>query len=226
MLAGLNTRVHSCGYNCAAVEFEPLIRGMGQTVANALRRALLTCVCGWALIGVCVDGANHELDKLDGVKEDLIDIILNLKQLVFGGIANTGIIKGVLSANVKGEVLAHSVNFPNGIRVFNPNQRICYLNSESKLRAELIIAYNAGYLRSEDIRASFGLYLNGYIALDANFSPIKRVSYNITEPEYNATSGDKINMLIESNGAVNLCTVTKNACKLLRNQFASLADSF
>ncbi len=225
MLSGLSVSVYSCGHNIVAAELEPFASGMGQTVANALRRVLLTRISGWALVGVNIDGASHELDKLDGVKEDTLDVILNLKQLAFGGELNAVVIKGVLSASVQGDVLAHNVCLPNGIRLFNPNQRICYLNPKSKLRAELVLAHSAGYLRAEALRSSLGSCLKGCIALDANFSPIKRVSYSITEPEYNLACYDRIRMLVESNGAVDLRDTIRSACALLCNQFFDLADA-
>ncbi|AUG33874.1 DNA-directed RNA polymerase subunit alpha [Candidatus Hodgkinia cicadicola] len=225
MPSGLSVSAHSCGLNTMALEFEPLVKGMGQTIANALRRALLTCVGGWALIGVCIDGADHELDKLDGVKEDTMDLVLNLKRLVFGSEVRAAVFKGIISARAQGEVLAYNVCLPNGIRLFNPNQRICYLSPESRLRVELIIARGAGYLCAEAVRSNWGASLKGYIALDANFSPIKRVSYNIVESEYNFASYDKISMLIESNGTINLCDTIRNVCMLLSNQFFGLADA-
>ncbi|XXN13753.1 MAG: hypothetical protein AAI978_00740 [Candidatus Hodgkinia cicadicola] len=217
--------MHSCGYNTAAVEFEPLAKGMGQTVANALRRTLLTEISGWALVGVYIDGANHELDKLVGVKEDALDVVLNLKQLVFGGDRDDYVIKGVLSANASGDVLAYGVCLPEGMRLFNPNQRICYLNSGFKFRAELVIAHGVGYVKAETARAGLGSILNGYIALDANFSPIKRVSYKVIESEYNPANYDKVSMLIESNGAVDLRVTIISACELLYNQFVNLAEA-
>ncbi|XXN13595.1 MAG: hypothetical protein AAI902_00705 [Candidatus Hodgkinia cicadicola] len=225
MPSRLSVSVHSCGYNTAAIEFEPLVRGMGQTVANALRRVLLTRIGGWALIGVCIDGAEHELDKLDGVKEDTIDLVLNLKRLVFGSEANAALFKGILSANVQGEVLAYSVGLPNGIRLFNPSQRICYLSPKSKLRVELVIARGAGYLCAEAVSSNWRACLKGFIALDANFSPIKRVSYSIVESEYNFANYDKVSMLVESNGTVNLCATIRRACMILCNQFFDLADA-
>ncbi|XXM90218.1 hypothetical protein AADW59_00745 [Candidatus Hodgkinia cicadicola] len=218
--------MHSCGHNTASVEFSPLISGMGQTVANALRRTLLTCVNGWALVGVRLDGAEHMLSKLNGVKEDVVDIVLNLEQLVFAGEADATIIKGVLAAFSEGDVLAYNVCLPNGISVLNLNQRICYLNANSKVRAELVIMRGAGYLSSEAIRAKLGQHLEGYIVLDANFSPIKRVSYRITEPEYNFKSYDKVSMLIESNGAIKLCATIKSVCRFLCDHFSSLAEAF
>ncbi|AUG91399.1 DNA-directed RNA polymerase subunit alpha [Candidatus Hodgkinia cicadicola] len=225
MTSELSVSVHNCGYNTAAIEFEPLVKGMGQTVANALRRVLLTRIGGWALIGVCIDGADHELDKLDGVKEDTVDLVLNLKRLVFGSEINAVVFKGILSASAQGEVLAYSVCLPNGARLFNPSQRICYLSPKSKLRVELVIARGAGYLCAEAVRSNWGVWLKGFIALDANFSPIKRVSYNVVESEYSFASCDKVSMLVESNGTVNLCATIRSACMLLCNQFFSLADA-
>lgn len=151
--------------------------------------------------------------------------MLNLKRLVFGSEANAVVFKGVLSASAQGEVLAYNVCLPNGIRLFNPSQRICYLSSKSKLRAELIIARGTGYLCAKSVRSSWSAWLKGCIALDANFSPIKRVSYNIVESEYSFASYDKVRMLVESNGAVNLCATIRSACMLLCNQFLSLADA-
>ncbi|XXN19720.1 MAG: hypothetical protein AAJB65_00685 [Candidatus Hodgkinia cicadicola] len=225
-MVDLSVKMYNCGHNAVSVELTPLVKGMGQTVANSLRRVLLTRVGGWALVGVYIDGAEHELSKLDGVKEDVIDIILNLKQLVFSGEANSTIVKGVLFANSKGDVLAHSVCLPGNVRVFNTNQQICYLNFNSKIRIELIVARGTGYLCASDVRLMLGSRLQGFIALDANFSPIKRVSYNVTESEYSFANCDKINMLIESNGTVNLGKTIRTCCELMRDQFSSLAEAF
>ncbi|ATY93581.1 DNA-directed RNA polymerase subunit alpha [Candidatus Hodgkinia cicadicola] len=225
-MAGLNVIMHTCGRNCVNVELVPLFRGMGQTVANSLRRVLLTCVSGWALVGVYIDGAEHELSRLNGVKEDVIDIILNLKQLVFGGDSNANIVKGVLFANSEGNVLARNVCIPGNVRVFNVNQQICYLNFNSRIRIELVIARGIGYLCSDDLRSMLGVCLRDFIALDANFSPIKRVSYNVVESEYSFAGYDKINMLVESNGTIDFNETIGTCCELIGYQFSSLAEAF
>lgn len=151
--------------------------------------------------------------------------MLNLKRLVFSSEVSAAVFKGIISANAQGEVLAYSVCLPNGIRLFNPSQRICCLSPKSRFRAELVIARAAGYLCAEAVRSNWSVCLKGCIALDANFSPIKRVSYNVVESEYNFASYDKVSMLIESDGTVDLCATIRSACMLLCNQFFGLADA-
>ncbi|XXM93612.1 hypothetical protein AAHH87_00615 [Candidatus Hodgkinia cicadicola] len=208
-----------------AIEFEPLARGLGIAIANTLRRALLTCVYGWALIGVCIDCVASELDKLEGVREDVVGIVFNMKQLVFAGASDARMVKAVVARSSGGDVLGSHIVMPPGMRVVNSDQRICYVNSGSSFRAELIVVYDVGYLAANKLCAVLKTRSKGYFITDASFCPVKRVSFNVTEPEYNLVPCDKVNMLVESNGAVNIGDVIRHVSKLICSHFADLCDS-
>ncbi|XXM93485.1 hypothetical protein AAHH88_00600 [Candidatus Hodgkinia cicadicola] len=107
-----------------------------------MRRALLTCVYGWALIGVCIDCVASELDKLEGVREDVVGIVFNMKQLVFAGASDARMVKAVVARSSGGDVLGSRIVMPPGMRVADPDQRICYVNSGSSFRAEPIVVYD------------------------------------------------------------------------------------
>ncbi|AHL30997.1 MAG: DNA-directed RNA polymerase subunit alpha [Candidatus Hodgkinia cicadicola] len=139
-----------------------------------------------------------KLGRLGGVKQDAVDLALSLKRLVFGSEASAVVFKGVLLANPQGEAPAYSVCYLTALVCLIRVSEFATLSPRPKLKVELVTARGAECLCAEAVRSSWSVRLKGFIALDANFSHVKRVSYNIVESEHSFASCDKVSMLVES----------------------------
>lgn len=148
-----------------------------------------------------------------------------MKQLVFTGASDARMVKAVVARSSGGDVLGCHIVMSSGMRVVNSDHHICYVNSGSSFRAELIVVYDVGYLSANKLCAVLKLRSKGYFITDASFCPVKRVSFNVAEPEYSLVLCDKVNMLVETNGAVGISDVIRYACKLICSHFADLGDS-
>ncbi len=218
-------KLMACGYNLVSLRFRLNTKGMGHTLANALRRVLLSTVIGWSVIGICIDNVNHELDRIDGIKEDAASILFNVKQIVFTCGLNKPLFKVLAYATNAGTLLAKHLIVPNGVLIKNGNQKICQISIGSKFRAELIVAQGLGYMCSSEIYNKFKKHLFGHLILDANFNPVKRVSFNIVDSEYNVDLYENIELIIETNGTVNFNKTIKHACSTLTDHFSSINNS-
>lgn len=194
----------------------PLERGFGVTLGNALRRVLLSSLQGAAISSVKFDGVLHEFSTLPGVMEDVTDILLNLKEVKLKLHAGD---HAVIHVDVKGEkkVTAKDLNLPADVEVMNPDQHIVTLGSEGKLKAELTVRMGKGYVPSEqnkDVGAPIGM-----IPVDAIFSPITRVNYNVTNARVGQrTDYDRLTMEIWTNGSVKPEDALAFSAKILKEQ--------
>jgi DNA-directed RNA polymerase subunit alpha len=168
--------VHTVGNN-STFEVEPLYPGCGMTLGNSMRRVLLSSLAGGAITGVKIEGVSHEFSAVPGVREDVIEIILNLKQVRFSNTHDEPITVS-LKKTGKGEVTAADIKTVAGVEVANPEQVIANLDtSKSKIEMDLHIEQGRGYAAVES-RASEKLP-EGMIAIDAIYTPIKRVRYSV-----------------------------------------------
>ena len=187
---------------------EPLERGFGVTLGNALRRVLLSSLQGAAVTAIQIDGVVHEFSSLEGVREDVVDIVLNIKQLALRMHAE-GPKRMTLKATGPGAVTAGQIDLPADIEVLNPNHVICTLDDGASVRK----GYVAAELnRPED--APIGL-----ISVDALYSPVKRVAYRV-EPTRQGQSldYDKLVLEVETNGAVSPVDAVAYASRILQDQ--------
>ena len=195
---------------------EPLERGFGVTLGNALRRVLLSSLQGAAVTSVQIDGVVHEFSSIEGVREDVVDIILNIKQLALRMHAE-GPKRMVLRASGAGPVTAGQIDVPADIEVLNPDHVICTLDEGASVRMEFTIQNGKGYVpadrnRSED--APIGL-----IPVDSLFSPVKKVSYKVENTrEGQVLDYDKLTMTIETNGAISPDDSVAYAARILQDQ--------
>jgi DNA-directed RNA polymerase subunit alpha len=195
---------------------EPLERGFGITLGNAIRRVLLSSLQGAAITSVKIDGVLHEFSTIPGVLEDVTDIILNLKQVRFRmhGDATRQL---VIEKEGEGEVAAKDILANVHVEVLNPNQHICTLAKDAKLRMELTVKQGKGYVPA-DRNVDENLPI-GTIPIDSIFSPIWKVSYNVSQARVGQiTDYDKLTLEIWTDGSVKPDDALAYAAKILKDQ--------
>ncbi|HEX4260308.1 MAG TPA: DNA-directed RNA polymerase subunit alpha [Acetobacteraceae bacterium] len=200
----------------ATVIAEPLERGFGMTLGNAIRRILLSSLQGAAVKAVQIDGVLHEFSSIAGVREDVTDIVLNIKQLALR-MHGEGPKRMVLTATGPGEVRAGQIQAGHDIEIMNPDLVICTLDDGIKLGIEFTVDLGKGYVpavanRPED--APIGL-----IPVDAIYSPVRRVSYKVEPTRVGqVTDYDKLLLTVETNGAVTPEDAVALAARILQDQ--------
>ena len=195
---------------------EPLERGFGVTLGNALRRVLLSSLQGAAVTAIQIDGVVHEFSSLEGVREDVVDIVLNIKQLALRMHAE-GPKRMTLRATGPGAVTAGQIDVPADIEVLNPDHVICTLDDGASVRMELTVQNGKGYVAAELNRPEDAPI--GLIAVDALYSPVKKVAYRV-EPTRQGQSldYDKLLLEVETNGAVTPVDAVAYAARILQDQ--------
>ena len=200
----------------ATIIAEPLERGFGMTLGNALRRVLLSSLQGAAVTALQIDGVLHEFSSIPGVREDVTDIVLNVKQLALR-MHGDGPKRMMLTATGPGEVRAAQIQTGHDIEVMNPELVLCTLDEGVKLGMEFTVNLNKGYVpasanRPED--APIGL-----IPIDAIYSPVRRVSYKVEPTRVGqVTDYDKLLLMVETNGAVTPEDAVALAARILQDQ--------
>lgn len=188
--------------NFGKFELEPLERGFGTTIGNALRRVMLSSMPGSAIVAVKIDGVMHEFQAMDGVVEDVTTIVLNLKNVV---VKNHSSEDKVLHLSVSEErvVTAADIEADADIEIVNPNQVIATLSKGGKLDMELIVANGRGYVPSNENKKYIENNKVGYIPIDALYSPIGRISYDVDSARVGQdASYDKLIMNVTTNGSI------------------------
>jgi DNA-directed RNA polymerase subunit alpha len=208
----------------ARVVMEPFERGYGHTLGNALRRILLSSMPGYAATEVAIDGVLHEYSTIDGVQEDVVDILLNLKGVVFKLHSRE---EAVLQLHKEGEgvVRAGDIAVSHDVEIINPEHVIAHLSSGGKLSLELKVERNRGYIPGNLRQFVDGGKGIGKLVLDASFSPVRRVSYHVESARVEQrTDLDKLIMEIETNGVIEPEEAIRNAARILVEQLAVFAD--
>ena len=159
-------------------ELEPLERGFGTTIGNALRRVMLSSLPGSAISSIKIDGVQHEFQTIDGIYEDVTTIILNLKGLVFKNNSNEEK-KVYIKTNKEGEVTAADIEHDADIEIINQDKVICTISKGGSLDMEMTITNGRGYVKSEENKKIHEINKIGEIAIDSLYSPIERVSYEV-----------------------------------------------
>ena len=188
--------------NYGKFEIEPLERGFGTTLGNALRRVMLSSLPGDAITSVYIDGVLHEFQTIDGVVEDVTQIILNLKSVVVKNHTNEPkTIK--LNVSKEGIVTAADIEKDADIEIINPEQEIATLVKGGKLSMEMTIGNGRGYVRAEANKKMLSDAKLNTIAMDSNFSPIERVNYEVEDARVGQDdSYDKLTMEVWTNGSM------------------------
>ena len=188
--------------NYGKFEIEPLERGFGTTIGNALRRVMLSSLPGDAITSVYIDGVQHEFQTIDGVIEDVTGIILNLKNVVVKNYSNE---QKTLKLNVnhEGVVTAADIEKDADVEIINPEQEIATLVKGGKLSMEMTVCSGRGYVRAEANKKLLGDIKLNTIAMDSNFSPIERVNYEVEGARVGQDDTyDKLTMEIWTNGSM------------------------
>lgn len=201
---------------------EPLARGFGITLGNSLRRVLLSSIEGAAIISVAIEGAKHEYSTIDGVTEDVIQILLNLKEIRFLVHTDEAITLR-LSANGSGKITAADIQ-PNSLaEVINPDQYIATLDKCDGLNMELHVCRGRGYTHAEE--HTDGNQPIGVIALDAKFSPVKRVNFRVEETRVGPmTNFDRLILEVSTDASITAKDAVTQAADILLDQLRLFSD--
>ena len=218
-------QVEQLGYNKSKVTLEPFERGYGHTLGNALRRVLLSSMVGYAVTDVTIAGVLHEYSSIDGVQEDVVNILLNLKGVVFK-LHNRDEVTLSLRKDGEGQVTAADIQTPHDVEIINPEHVIANLSHGGKIDIQLKVEKGRGYVpgsmrrHADEVNKSIGR-----IVLDASFSPVKRVSYSVENARVEQrTDLDRLVMEIETNGAITAEDAVRSSAKILVEQLAVFAQ--
>ncbi|WP_257285765.1 DNA-directed RNA polymerase subunit alpha [Endozoicomonas sp. SESOKO1] len=209
----------------AKVTLEPLERGFGHTLGNALRRILLSSMPGCAVTEVEIDGVQHEYSAIEGVQEDVIEILLNLKGLAIRMTGRDSVTL-TLSKNGEGVVTAADIQLDHDVEIVNPDHVIAHMNDKGKLNMRLKVARGRGYesadSRRQDEEETRAI---GRLQLDATYSPVYRVSYVVESARVEQrTDLDKLVIDLETNGTLDPDEAIRRAATILQQQLAVFVD--
>jgi len=218
-------QVEEVGANHAKVVLEPFERGFGHTLGNSLRRILLSSMPGAAIVEVSIDGVQHEYSTIEGVQEDVINILLNLKGVA---VSMHGREEATLTLNKSGAgaVVAGDIQLDHDVEIANPEHLIANLNTKGKLNMSIKVAQGRGYESAESRELVDGETQSiGTLQLDATFSPVQRVAYVVESARVEQrTDLDKLVLDIESDGTIDPEECIRRAATILQQQLAAFVD--
>ncbi|MBX5469866.1 MAG: DNA-directed RNA polymerase subunit alpha [Thermoleophilaceae bacterium] len=210
--------------NHGTFTIEPLDRGFGYTFGNSLRRVLLSSLAGAAVTSVRIEGVAHEFSTISGVKEDVTDIVLNLKEIVCRMHTDAAEVEVPLVATGPGEITAKDIDLPSGVEILNPDAHIATLEKKTKLEMYLTIGRGRGYSPAEDNKSDDQPI--GVIPIDSIFSPVKRVAYQVEAARVGQrTDYDKLTLDIETDGSVEPQAALREAAEILIQSLAIFTDA-
>jgi DNA-directed RNA polymerase subunit alpha len=209
--------------NRGSFTIEPLDRGFGYTFGNSLRRVLLSSLAGAAVTSVRIEGVAHEFSTIPGVKEDVTDIVLNLKEIVCRMHSEAAEIEAPLVVTGPGEVTAGDIDLPSGVEILNPEAHIATLEKKTKLEIYLTVGHGRGYSPAEDNKTPDQPI--GVIPIDSIFSPVKRVAYEVESARVGQrTDYDKLTLDIETDGSVDPHAALREAAEILIKYLAIFSE--
>jgi DNA-directed RNA polymerase subunit alpha len=220
-----NIQVHQDSPTHSKITLEPLERGFGHTLGNALRRIMLSSMVGAAITEVKIDHVEHEYSSIDGVKEDVVDILMNLKGVAISlieGVSETII---TLEKSGEGVVSAADIITDHTVEILNPEHIIAHMTQSGSLRMQLKIASGRGYQPinrrvSDDTTRELGVLL-----LDASFSPVRKVTYQVENARVeNRTDLDKLILELETDGTLDPEKAIRHSATILQHQLAAFVD--
>src|SRR5690349_240236 len=198
---------------------EPLDKGFGYTYGNSLRRVLLSSLKGAAITSVRIEGVAHEFSNVPGVKEDVTDIILNLKSVVVRMHTDASEVEVPLVASGPGEITAGDIDLPAGVEILNPEAPIATLEKKTKLEMYLTVGRGRGYSPAEDNKTEDQPI--GVIPIDSIFSPIRRASYDVDSARVGQrTDFDKLTLEVETDGSIEPGAALREAAEILIKSLA------
>ncbi len=223
MLKPRIVEVEQVGASHARVVMEPFERGYGHTLGNALRRVLLSSMVGYAPTEVQISGVVHEYSTIDGVREDVVDLLLNLKGIVFK-LHNRDEVYVTLRKDSPGPVTAADIDLPHDAEIINPNHVIATLTVGGKLDMSIRVERGRGYVPGtlRDLNDAKSI---GRIVLDASFSPVRRVSYSVESARVEQrTDLDRLVVDVETNGVIAPEEAVRQSARILVEQLSVFAS--
>jgi DNA-directed RNA polymerase subunit alpha len=214
----------SVDHNRGTFTIEPLDRGFGYTFGNSLRRVLLSSLAGAAVTSVRIEGVAHEFSTIPGVKEDVTDVVLNLKGVVCRMHSDASEVEAPLVVTGPGEITAKDIDLPAGVEILNPDLHIATLEKKTKLELYMTIGRGRGYRPAEENKSADQPI--GVIPIDSIFSPVKRVAYAVEQARVGQkTDFDKLSLDIETDGSIDPQAALREAAELLISQLAIFTDA-
>jgi DNA-directed RNA polymerase subunit alpha len=209
--------------NRGSFTIEPLDRGFGYTFGNSLRRVLLSSLAGAAVTSVRIEGVAHEFSTIQGVKEDVTDIVLNLKGIVCRMHSDATEIEAPLVVTGPGDITARDIDLPSGVEILNPDAHIATLEAKTKLELYLTIGRGRGYRPAEENKSPDQPI--GVIPIDSIFSPVRRVAYSVEQARVGQrTDYDRLTLDIETDGSIDPHAALREAAEILISQLAIFTD--
>ena len=224
--------VKNLGENSAEFVIRPLYYGYGNTLGNSLRRVLLSSVKGAAITAFSIEGSNHEFTAIPGVREDVVDIMLNLKNIRFKCHSDAPVeltleMKGEQQSEKDGDkrVIAGDIKLPAEVEIANPNQTICHIDDpKAVLKMRFVVETGRGYLTIE--RSSAERVHSDMIAVDAVFTPVLRVRYKVENTRVGQdTNLQQLTLTVDTDGTITPQEAFEEAAAILVNQYTALAGS-
>src|SRR6516165_1064278 len=210
--------------NRGSFTIEPLDRGFGYTFGNSLRRVLLSSLSGAAVTSVRIEGVAHEFSTIHGVKEDVTDIVLNLKGVVCRMHSDASEVEAPLVVSGPGEITAKDIDLPSGVEILNPEVHIATLEKKTKLELYMTIGRGRGYRPAEENKSPDQPI--GVIPIDSIFSPVRRVAYAVEQARVGQkTDFDKLTLDIETDGSIDPHAALREAAEILISQLAIFTDA-
>ena len=214
--------IEEVGDNRSRFIIEPLEPGFGYTLGNTMRRTLLSRIPGAAITSIQIEGVEHEFSTIDGVVEDVVDIILNIKRIVVS-MDDVDEQTLYLSSKGSGDVTAADLKLPAGVEVINPEAHIATLSSSGRLEMEMTVAPGVGYRTADSNKG--GSSTIGVIPVDSIFSPVRKVAYRVENTQVGQmTNYDKLVLDVETNGAIEPKDAVSSAGKTLGELMDIFAD--
>ncbi|MEJ7750412.1 MAG: DNA-directed RNA polymerase subunit alpha [Thermoleophilaceae bacterium] len=209
--------------NRGTFTIEPLDRGFGYTFGNSLRRVLLSSLAGAAVTSVRIEGVAHEFSTINGVTEDVTDIVLNLKEIVCRMHSDAAEVEAPLVITGPGSVTAGDIDLPSGVEILNPETHIATLEKKTKLEIYLTVGHGRGYKPAEDNKTPDQPI--GVIPIDSIFSPVKRVAYSVESARVGQrTDYDKLTLDIETDGSLDPHAALREAAEILIKYLAIFSE--
>jgi DNA-directed RNA polymerase subunit alpha len=210
--------------NRGTFTIEPLDKGFGYTFGNSLRRVLLSSLGGAAITSVRIEGVAHEFSTIPGLKEDVTDLVLNLKDIVVRMHTDADEVETPLVATGPGEIKAKDIDLPAGVEILNPDAPIATLEKKTKLEMYLTIGRGRGYSPADENKAEDQPI--GVIPIDAIFSPIRRSSYTVEAARVGQrTDFDKLALEVETDGSIEPGSALREAAEILIKSLAIFTDA-
>lgn len=209
----------------AVITVEPLERGFGLTFGNALRRMLLSALPGAAAIAIKINGVQHEFTTIKGVKEDVIDIVLNIKNLHVKTKNTDSNFRTILKINKysAGEVHASDIEYNDEVEIENPDLLICTLDDDAVLEMEILIGRGRGYISADQHEKIDDV---GFICIDSIYSPVKKVNYNtLVARKGQDMNYDKLILEVETNGTISPLEATSMAAKIIQDHLVLFVEA-